>query len=639
MSTIVLNIPEQKADVFAGKPYSIGVEKTGKNYNYTLYKESEIMERWNGNKSPIQLNKNTVFVNDCCKKIGDVKIEFDGTTFTYDKDQVRDKIMSTLVSIDALFSAYAENKAENDLQEKKERDNERRAYLEQRFDEFGDFLITHNLTLNQFLFYAAEWLAGGETYNILKGVFCHLSTYFGIKPIWFLPLGKAGEGKSVIDESAVEMLPDDVFENGRITESALHRKSIREGSDYIDGKVMRMRDMGGDRDFEKWSYTIDRYKELTTEGETEFEMTGEGIDEDTGERKVISFKLKGYCSCCITSVNSEGLDGQILSRGIDVAPTATNEQVKMFSKYNHGSIASYRDWVISEQLSLFHDYVCYVKNYLIDEYDEVINPYWDCLARWFNETEFYKRNLSLYPALVETVTLLNADYRKKLYTDDDKTYLVSTMEDNKLIGDLFNPSQGLTSNAIMVFNLLVRRHGRYKDGSVEGFFTEDDANAEWDNYQNGESNLKDCRSLFTVANVKREASKDNNKYKGLPYGDIVQSLVNNGFVQIMGKANRGNKNIYALDHWEPIEDKTIKFDDECIQQYVGEMAPVYGVTGHALWEIIDGENSENDDLGVNPKIKLPPWVSVVGESVVDGAEKVGVGVENHPAKWVEGVGE
>ena len=270
---------------------------------------------------------------------------------------------------------------------------------------------------------------------------------------------------------------------------------------------------------------------------------------------------------------------------------------------------------------------------------EVINPYWECLEEWFKETEFYKRNLSLYPALVETVTLLNADYRKKISSDDGKTYLVSTKEDNKLIGDLFNPSQGLTNNAIMIFNLLVRKYGNYKPNTLEETFTEEDAVSDWEDYQSGNSSLKNCGTLFTVANVRRAASKDNNKYKGLPYSEIIQSLVNTGFVQVMGKVKRGNHNVYALDHWEPVDDMTIDFDDECISKYVDEMSHVYGVTRHALWEIINSENIENDDEAVKPDIKLPPWVSPIGQGVVGGVDKVPLGVGNSTNRVGESVGK
>ena len=321
-----------------------------------------------------------------------------------------------------------------------------------------------------------------------------------------------------------------------------------------------------------------------------------------------------------------------------MAPTATNEQVKMFAKYNHGTIARYRDWIIDAHLGLFHDYVRYLKNYLVPKYG-VINPYWECLEEWFKETEFYKRNLSLYPALVETVTLLNADYRKKITADDGQEYLVSTKEDNKLIGDLFNPSQGLTNNAIMIFNLLVRKYGNYKPNTLEEAFTEEDAISDWEDYQTGARSLKNCGALFTVANVRRAASKDNNNYKGLPYGEIIQSLVNTGFVQVMGKVKRGNHNVYALDHWEPVEDMTIIFDDDCISRYVDEMCPVYGVTRHALWEIIHSEKIENDDSVGDGKIRLPPWVSQIGQGVVGGVEPVPVGVGNSTDSVGEGVGK
>ena len=117
-----MNIPEQKIPVFAGKSYEIGVEQNGKNYTYILYENDNILERWSGDKSPITMNKNSTFINDSCKKIGEVKVDFDGTTFSYSKDQVKDKVMSALASLDAMFNAYIENKAENDLKEKEARE-------------------------------------------------------------------------------------------------------------------------------------------------------------------------------------------------------------------------------------------------------------------------------------------------------------------------------------------------------------------------------------------------------------------------------------------------------------------------------------------------------------------------------------
>ena len=124
-----MNIPEQKTTVFAGQPYEIDVEQNGKIYTYILYDGNNILERWSGDKSPIAMNKNSTFINDSCKKIGEVKVEVDGVTFTYSKDQVKDKVMSAFASLDAMFSAYVENKAENDLKERQAKETKNEEYL------------------------------------------------------------------------------------------------------------------------------------------------------------------------------------------------------------------------------------------------------------------------------------------------------------------------------------------------------------------------------------------------------------------------------------------------------------------------------------------------------------------------------
>ena len=91
------SIPEQRTPVFAGKDYIIGVEKVNsKSYTYMLYNGDTIIERWSGDKSPLSMNKNSVFINDSCKKIGEVKVDFEGTILTFSTDQVKDKIMSAL---------------------------------------------------------------------------------------------------------------------------------------------------------------------------------------------------------------------------------------------------------------------------------------------------------------------------------------------------------------------------------------------------------------------------------------------------------------------------------------------------------------------------------------------------------------
>ena len=615
---MVNKIPEQKQVVFVGSPYEISVEKSGKNtYRYQLLKDEVPITRHTQKDEPINLNRTSQFVKESISKIHGLTTETtDGITFQYTKAQIGDQVMKTLSFLQDKLSSYVSNKAENDKVEYKKRLEEQEELLYQRSEEFCDFLYEHDITLIDFLYYAAEWLSGGEVKNILKGMICHLSTCFKIKPIWFMPLGKAGEGKTIIDEAAQQLIPQEVFLNGRISESALHRKASIEGTDYVDGKVMLMRDMGGKLDLEKWKDTIDRYKELTTDGVTEIEKVGEGLDEDTGERKVISFKLHGYCSVSITSVNSESFDGQILSRGINVSPEATDAQVKLYHKYCNGLISRKRDKIIEEQISLLHDYIRYIM-IAHAPHVKVFNPYWECLESWFHESEYYKRNLSLYSSLVEAVTLLNYEFRPKIVSSDQQEYVVSSREDNELVSDLFNVSQGLTSNATHIFNLMVKW---FQPADTLEVDVNEQIEEEYFNYQHNNLNLKDCKYIFGVSNVKNKGSRIK-KLRNLPYGDIVNSLINNGLVQVVGKMNRGNNNVYALDHWEPIDETKIVFDDECISEYVDSMCVPYGLDPTPLWRIVNGEKTENDVEHSFKDLEFPPWVSPVSEKYRKGTTK------------------
>ena len=75
---MISKIPEQRVPVFAGHPFEIGVEQKGKTYTYALYDDVTLLERWSGDKAPGLMNKNSAFITDSCKKIGEVKIDVDG---------------------------------------------------------------------------------------------------------------------------------------------------------------------------------------------------------------------------------------------------------------------------------------------------------------------------------------------------------------------------------------------------------------------------------------------------------------------------------------------------------------------------------------------------------------------------------
>ena len=586
-------VPSHDIDLFE---YKLSVEKKSKrSYEYCLKtKKGRILFKYNINKKPGELNHTSNVVMGILKEL-DGKITIttdDGIIGSVGKDQIQKKVMGKLENLQEYLDAYVQNQIDNESEVLIEANKKRLEDLEVKADEFLNFLYVHNLTLPAFIWYAAEWLAGGESQNTLTGLICHCTTYFKIKSVWFLVLGKAGDGKTVVDNASETLMSPDAFENGRKTESALRRKSLICGEDYLDNKILKMGDFGGDNDIDKWSDTLDKYKELATDGKTEIEVTSDSVNEDTGERDVISFLLTGNPSVSLTSINSERFDDQIMRRSINVSPVATNEEVRKFYYYNKGLISEHRDYVISEEISMFHDYVEYI--HLKYSGTKIINPYWSCLDKWFSGSEFYKTSLNLYPALVETVTLLNYDEREH-FVSNGETYIISTKGDNQIVADLFNPSQGLSESSVRIFNLMLKWYKPYDP-------------MELTEYNNGDATMRECNTIFTSGEIKNNGSKIR-KLKGLPYGEIVSSLNNHGLIEVVDKMRRGNRNIYILNHMEPLESREIKFDDDEISKYMGDVCMMYGVPlsrgEKMISEKIGGKASE----GWVSDLKLPPWVS------------------------------
>ena len=175
----------------------------------------------------------------------------------------------------------------------------------------------------------------------------------------------------------------------------------------------------------------------------------------------------------------------------------------------------------------------------------------------------------------------------------------------------------MTSNATHIFNLMVKW---FQPADTLEVDVNDEIEEEYFNYQHNNLNLKDCKYIFGVSNVKNKGSRIK-KLRNLPYGDIVNSLINNGLVQVVGKMNRGNNNVYALDHWEPIDETKIVFDDECISEYVDTMCVPYGLDPTLLWKIVNGEKTENDVEHSFKDLEFPPWVSPGSEKYRKGTTK------------------
>lgn len=584
--------PQQTVPLFN---YNINCEKRGKYYHYSLTLKEEIKYKAKHRDSPAFLNQSTDILRNFKHKLsGNLTIEQNGITANIDDELIETQLQKCMDELDDLLVEYELHKDDFKAELLENEKEEKLRLLSEQSDKFRNYLDENNASLIDFLWYVSNWLSGGESQNTLTGFVCHISTYFKIKPVWFFALGKAGEGKSVIEEASIELIPDNAVMNGRASDKVVYRKTQELGNDYIDGKILLMKDLGEDGDTDKWKDTLGRYKELTTEGKTEFEVVGEGINEETGEKNLLHFTVTGKPSVLLTTVHSESFNDQIMSRGHNVSPVASNDEVRKFHYYNKGRVSQTREKIIENEIGLFKDYVEYICSFY--EGMKVINPYWTCLEKWFHGSEYYKRALTLYPSLVEAVTLLHYHDRDTIKTQSGD-YLISSKEDNKFVADLFNPSQGISEPAIRLFNMLLK------------WFDELDEN-ELEDYREGKR-LRACKTIFSVGEVRYKCSRIQS-LKGLDYGAIMSSLVSHGLIEAVDKVKRSKMNIYILSHFESLEQSSINFDEKIIEKYIKDLEWLYGLSPVHLRKVIENENTENlteDNYARNTDFKLPPWVT------------------------------
>jgi len=498
------------------------------------------------------------------------------------------------LALDNIKKQYIDFISELDTYREQERKKEEEYEIEQihkEADRFYEFLDENDLTLFGYLEYLSRWFSGGEARNVLIGFLCAFGTFSGVKPLWFMALGKAGEGKSFIEEAVLNLVPQKFIENGLKTPAALVRKGQIQGLDYLDKKILTMGDLGDPKDYEDYRRVMHKYKKMTTEGHDEFEAVADNPDPVTGERQTILMELKGYPSVLFTSVNTENVDDQFLSRGLTATPESSDEQVSMFVRYmQSGSIWNKKTKnIIRNELPMLHGYLQTIGR---DDTD-VINPYYYCLEKWFEDDEYFKRALTKYPELVKIVTYLHA-HEREMIDVDGMYYYISTKQDNMIVAQLMNPSNNLSGVAINVFNQLLKYYQEYSEAELHEFLE-------------GEIHIKECKTIFSVGSAQLELRK-NRKFRGLQYGDIFRNLSDAGLIEAIEKVPRSNKNIYIISQHEKLGHKPIDFDQKLIDEYVEEIPYIYGATPLEIYEKI-GKEKNSDKYSKNPfgKLKPAPW--------------------------------
>lgn len=589
-----------KVNLFKQDQYTLIVKLSGKSYKYEVLEDDEILDAHTSDKKPGNCNKDTQFVKGFIKKLTG-KIKTLNENVPYPVDHITDEVMKQLRRLQKQLDDYEIHKEELQRQELIEKQEERLKEVDENYNQLNELLEENNCTIIDFIQVCITYLINGENKNVLIAYLCHLSTYFKRGPLWFMAVGKSGEGKSTIEKASIDLLPPDAYMNGNMTKAAVYRKTLNDGENFLDGKIMRFGDLGGKDDFKKNEEILDVYKQSSTEGIVELEVTSEGVNEEFGERDTTKFSVKGYCSVSFATVHSEDIDEQYRNRGRLVEPEGTNDHVRKYRLYNKGKYANHVEDIIDKYINiLLHEYIEYIHLKYIDL--QVFNPYQICLHNWLEEDEYFKRSIGQYEKLVETVTILNAPNRDRVCNSEGDMFIVSTRDDNELVTRLFIPSFGLSPVAIRLFNKLLDWFFKQRsevngklDCNVEEYVQS--VNDELNDYQAGVINTSDFISSFTVAEIKHRVSKTSS-LKGVDVGGIVNNLVQLGYIIPSDvKVNKSNKNIYHLNYFDKINNRKIDFDDECINFYLGEVVPVtYGDIGYVPpAPSVEMKNIENAD--------------------------------------------
>lgn len=553
----------------------VNVEPRGKQYYYQLLIDDTVVSYQFHSKAPDECSRSMKFISDFSNKI------MDNTQLQ--KDYVQDELMIMMNSLAHDLVTYIESTISRENEEREKHDVERLKELERVKDEFIALCESSGVTPIDVLNVLITYKANGENKNILTGILCHYSTYFKRKPLWFMAVGGSGEGKSFIEKASVSFVPDSAKMDGRMSENAVHRLSLDYSPSVLDGKILRMGDLGSKKDFERYEGVLNVYKQLSSNEKIEKTITSDSVNKETGERGVIKMHLEGECSVTFTTVHSETIDEQYASRGFIVEPVGTDDEVQNYTLHDDGDYKVEINEIEDEYIKrLVWGYVEYIHLKYKDA--RVYNPFQNCLYNWLKKhPNYFKRDLKKYKALVDVVTLLNFPWRN-LKEVDGVVYLTSTIQDNQLIGSLFQPIFGLSPVAVKLFNKCVDWFFKQSTNDPTGIVASDVicdctpeeylefTEKELDKYEANNLKMKDFVGVFTASSITKRLSR--NKLKVTELGNVLYNLTKAGVIEDTGvKLNRSQKNIYRLSCFEPFTDELIEFDDDVIEDYVSKVAP------------------------------------------------------------------
>lgn len=260
----------------------------------------------------------------------------------------------------------------------------------------------------------SEWRVADEEINVLKLVLAILSTMRG-DAINIITEASAGSGKSIIEETAFDMVHDHNYKIMNFATSASFKNACIDNPYMFENKVIRFGDFGSVVAEEVMEEVKSIIKILNSEG---YYSSSKML----GQENIVNIELIGHASMCMSKVaNDKTIDSQDSSRGIIWTPNTDNDNA--FSEFTRWvNLKSDEEKEYEEHIFMeIRDYIDYLASLNI----KIVNPYVDVLNELFKKNETYRRLFAKQDNILKMLALINLPNKDIIDDDNGKRIYVS----------------------------------------------------------------------------------------------------------------------------------------------------------------------------------------------------------------------
>lgn len=291
--------------------------------------------------------------------------------------------------------------------------------------EFYNYCRINNELPSNIIMKLSQWRVANEEINVLKLVLAILSTMRG-DAINIITEASAGSGKSIIEDTAFDMVHDHNYKIMNFATSASFKNACIDNPYMFKNKVIRFGDMGASVAEDVMEEVKSIIKILNSEG---YYSSSKMI----GQEDILNIELIGHSAMCMSKVaNERSIDSQDSSRGIIWTPGLDNDNA--FSEFSRWiNIKSNEEKEYEENIFIqIRDYIDFLASLDVN----IVNPYADVLNDMFKRNETYRRLFAKQDNILKMLALINLP-NKSIIKDENGCRIYVTNQDFEMYYKLF----------------------------------------------------------------------------------------------------------------------------------------------------------------------------------------------------------